>query len=694
MQHGRQRRDAVCYTRPMKKAADGHKKVPAPVRGRYKKLKETIEEARYRYHVLDEPKMPDEAYDSLERELEDIEKKYPSLVTPDSPTQRVSGKPLEGFIKVTHAVSQWSFNDAFSERDIREFDERVRRLLQGKNPTYTCELKIDGLKIVLEYERGLLKRAVTRGDGTVGEDVTANVRTIQSVPLRLRQPVDLIAVGEVWMSKKRLAELNQKRAAEGLPLFANPRNVAAGSIRQLDSRLAKERQLETFIYDIDRAEKIPARQQDELRYLAELGFKVNKNFAHCATIDEVIRYWKKWGDEKRRAAEDYQIDGVVVKIDEREFQERLGYTGKAPRWGIAFKFQPEQVTTIVEDIRLQVGRTGVLTPVAHLRAVSVAGSTVARATLHNEDEIKRLDVRVGDTVIIQKAGDVIPDVVAVVQNLRPRDSKPYVWPTHVSECGGDGRIERIPGQAAWRCVFTDSPVQRKRRLYYAVGKSAFDIDGCGPKVIDALFEHELVSDLADIFDLTRAELAALPRFAELSAENLLAAIEKARVVSLPRFLIALSINHVGEETAYLLAEHFQTLEKIRAATFDDLQKIDGIGEVVARSIVDWFASKSNRVLVEKLLKRIELKKAAPSSVVAKQKAAVAGKTFVLTGGLVQMTRDQAKEKIRQAGGTVAGSVSKSTDYVVAGADAGSKLARARALGTTIISEDDFVKLLS
>ncbi len=672
--------------------ATSKEKIPAATRARYEKLKEVIEEARYRYHVLDAPKMADEAYDSLERELADIEVAYPALVTPDSPTQRVSGKPLEAFVKVTHKVPQWSFNDAFSEDDIREFDERVKRFLKGARPTYTCELKIDGLKIVLEYTRGVLVRAATRGDGTVGEDVTANVRTIDSVPLRLRKPVDIIAVGEVWMSKKRLVALNAKRAAEGLPLFANPRNVAAGSIRQLDPRLARERHLETFIYDIDRlSEKFPARQSDELRLLGELGFKVNKNFAHCTTIEEVIAYWKKWGDPKLRESQDYLIDGVVVKIDERAYQEVLGYTGKAPRWGIAFKFPPEQVTTVVEDIRLQIGRTGVLTPVAHLRPVVVAGSTVARATLHNEDEIRRLDVRVGDTVVLQKAGDVIPEVVEVVKSLRPRGAGAFVWPTHVPECGGDGRIERVPGQVAWRCVSPDSPVVRRRRLYHAVAKSAFDIDGCGPKVIDALLEHELISDLADIFDLTREELLSVPRFAELSADNLITAIKDAKKVSLARFLIALSINHVGEETAYLLADHFRTLEKVRQATFETLQNIDGIGDIVARSIVDWFAAEGNLLLIEKLLARVRIEKVTPASA-ATTASAVAGKTFVLTGGLSSLTRDDAKNKIRAAGGMVASSVSGATDYVVAGSDAGSKLEKARTLGVTILSEAEFLQL--
>jgi DNA ligase (NAD+) len=694
--------------------------IPAAIRARYEKLKKTIDEERYRYHVLDAPTMSEAALDSLKYELVQIEKDHPGLVTPDSPSQRVAGQPLPEFTKVQHKVAQWSFNDAFTEQDIRDFDARVRRFLTSAGtgtasataakaiPTYTCELKIDGLKIVLEYEQGLLKTAATRGNGVVGEDVTANIRTIQSVPLRLRRPIDIIVEGEVWMGKKQLAKLNAERATRGEPLFANPRNVAAGSIRQLDPKIAESRGLQVFVYDVAQtSESFPPRQEEELKYLQGLGFKVNSHFKHCKTIDDVIAYWKHWGGSAEKAGknaarehQDYQIDGVVVKVDEHEYQQALGYTGKAPRWGIAFKFAPEQVTTVVEDIQLQVGRTGVLTPVAHLRPVLVAGSTVSRATLHNEDEIKRLDVRVGDTVILQKAGDVIPDIVAVVKELRTGREKAFAWPAFVAECGDDGRIERVPGQAAWRCVSSDSFVQLKRRLYHAVGKSAFDIDGVGPKVIDALLEHKLISDLADIFDLTKDDFLSMPRFAEKSAENCVKAISLGRRVSLARCIIALSINHVGEETAYLLAAHFRTIAKIRAATTEQLEAVDGIGDIVAHSIVHWFATKANAAFLDKLLARVSIEREAPpvratavSGTATTPSSPVFGKTFVLTGTLETLSRDSAKEKIRALGGSVSGSVSAKTDFVVAGEEAGSKLDKARALGVTILSEEAFLKML-
>ncbi len=468
------------------------KGVPKDIQERVQKLRTTIDHHRYLYHVKDIEEISPEALDSLKDELVKLEQEYPELITSDSPTQRVAGEPLPEFQKITHKIPQWSFNDAFTEDDIRDFDARVKKVAGG-GVTYTCELKIDGLKIVLEYEKGLLKSAGTRGNGVVGENVTMNVRTIESVPLKLKRAVDVIVEGEVWMGKKQLEKLNEEQKKKDLPLFANPRNVAAGSIRQLDPKMAASRKLDTFIYDVAQtSEKFPPYQHQELEYLQELGFKVNNHFKHVKTIDDVITYWKEWSSKKRDKL-DYQIDGVVVKVDEHESQQKLGYTGKAPRFGIAFKFAAEQVTTIVEDIQLQIGRTGVLTPVAHLKPVLVAGSTVSRATLHNEDEIKRLDVRVGDTVVIQKAGDVIPDILKVMTELRTGKEKAYTFPAIVPECGGDGRIERVPGQAAWRCVAKDSYVQQKRKLYYFVSKSAFDIEHLGPKVIDVLLDNNLIS---------------------------------------------------------------------------------------------------------------------------------------------------------------------------------------------------------
>lgn len=679
---------------------------PKDVVDRLNKLKTAIEKYRYEYHVLDKSDISPEALDSLKRELVEIETKYPELITPDSPSQRVAGLPMPEFVKVTHPVAQWSFNDAFDSDDIHDFDARVRRFLKqqsGKDlsPTYTAELKIDGLKVVLTYEKGLLKTAATRGDGKVGEDVTHNVKTIESVPLRLSLPIDLVAEGEVWMRKSVLKELNRTRAAQGEEPFANPRNVAAGSIRQLDPKVAAARRLETFIYDIAFSkQEIPPRQFEELKLLQKLGFKVNPYFKRCKTIDEVIAFWKEW--EKRRDQEDYWLDGIVIKVDEREYQDMLGYTGKAPRWGIAFKFPAEQVTTVVENIAFQVGRTGVVTPVAHLRPVSVAGSVVSRATLHNEDEIKRLDIRIGDTVILQKAGDVIPDIVQVVKELRSGKERPFVWPKTVAACGGHGRIERIPGQAAWRCVDKNSFAQLKRRFYHFVGKHAFDIDGIGPKIIDLLLEHNLIANFDDIFTLKRGDLLALPRFAEKSADNLLEAIEKSREVSLAKFLVSLSIPQVGEETAYLLAKNFQfprprregsgerAIFNFQKATAEDLEKIDGIGPIVAKAITNWFADGENKKLVRRILNQVKI---LPPPRGAAAISPLSDKIFVLTGTLNTLERAKAKQKIRAFGGETSESVSKKTSYLVAGENPGSKLAKAKALGVPVLSEAEFLKML-
>ncbi len=656
---------------------------------RLKKLREAIEKYRYEYHVLDKSSISEEALDSLKHELVEIETRYPELITRDSPSQRVAGKPLPEFIKVEHKVPQWSFNDAFSPEEMREFDARVKRFLtqegiKDPHPTYVCEHKIDGLKIVLEYEKGFLKVAATRGDGKIGENVTENVRTIESVPLRLTKPIDIIVEGEVWMSKTQLKKLNDKRKKNGEELFANPRNIAAGSIRQLDPKISAERKLRTFIYDIAQYRDIPSRQYLELGFLQELGFKVNSHKEHCGDIEEVISYWKKWKD--KMSQEDYLADGVVVKVDEKEYQDLLGYTGKAPRWGIAFKFPAEQVTTVLEDIVFQVGRTGVVTPVAHLRPVSVAGSTVSRATLHNEDEIRRLDVRIGDTVILQKAGDVIPDIVSVVQELRPRHSKPYVFPRRVSACGGDGSIERIPGQAAWRCVTKDSFEQHKKKFYYFVSKKCFNIDGLGPKIIDVLLEHNLVSTFDDIFTLKKGDLLTLPRFAEKSVDNLLESIEKGKKTTLPRFLASLSIPQVGEETAYDLAENFRNIQKISDAKYEELEGIYGVGPVVAQAVYDWFLNNENKKLIKNLLKHVEIEE------VKKKIGSLNGKSFVFTGS-IKMDRVEAQEMVRHAGGEVASSVSKNTSYVVAGENAGSKLDKARELGVAVISESEFLKLM-
>ncbi|MFH1170178.1 MAG: NAD-dependent DNA ligase LigA [Candidatus Vogelbacteria bacterium] len=672
---------------------------------RIAKLRQVINHHRYLYHVLDREEISAEALDSLKRELSELETAHPELITPDSPTQRVAGAPLPGFKKVTHQVTQWSFNDVFTPDELREFDERVARtvlkrdaprtVLATPKPTYVAELKIDGFKIVLTYAKGILQTAATRGNGLVGEDVTANVRTIESIPLTLTEPVSIVVEGEIWMSKSELAKLNDKRRSQNEPLFANPRNAAAGTIRQLDPRIVAERRLNSFIYDIAwfsqgetfAGSKVsPLTQADELERLEALGFKVNSHWQHCPDIEAVIRYWEKW--QARATHEDYGIDGIAVKVNERNYQTQLGYTGKAPRFAVAFKFKAEEATTVIEDIIFQVGRTGVVTPVAILRPVLLAGSTVSRATLHNEDEIKRLDVRIGDTVIVRKAGDIIPDIVTVLVELRPQSAQPFNFPTYLEACGA---IERIPGQVAHRCVNPNSFAQLRRKFCYFVSKSAFDIRGLGHKVIDLLLDQKLIASFPDLFTLKYGDLVTLPRFAEVSAQKLITAIDRSRSVSLARLLIALSIPQVGEETADLLVNHFKTLNQLAVAECAELEKIDGVGPIVAKSVYDWFRNPTHRRMLDELLKHITIKRVAKQSVA--RSATLAGKTFVLTGTLASLSRDEAKSLIKKNGGKVSSAVSAQTDYLVVGEKPGSKHNDAERLGVQIINEAEFLKLL-
>lgn len=667
--------------------------VSPAVRERVKKLREAINHYRFLYHVKDKEEIPESARDELMHELSELEEKYPELVTDDSPTQRVAGKALPELKKVRHAVAQWSFNDVFSEEEFILFDERVKRALEptfGKlsRVAYTCELKIDGLKIVSTYEKGMLKLSATRGDGTIGEDVTHNVRTIRSMPLKLSRPIDIVVEGEVWMGKKALAALNVQREKVGESVFANPRNVAAGSIRQLNPKVAEGRPLSTFTYDVAKSsEKVPNTQFQELQYLKGLGFNVNPEAKEVPGASGVIEYWKEWSEKKKH--EDYLIDGIVAKVDRQDYQEALGYTGKAPRFAIAFKFPAEQVTTVIEDIQLQIGRTGILTPVAHLRPVNVAGVMVSRATLHNEDQIKRLDVRIGDTVVIQRAGDVIPEVVKVIPELRPRGSKHYVFPKKVPECGGDGSIERVPGMAAWRCVSGDSSAQMKRRFYHFVGKHAFDIDGMGPKTVDVLIDEGFLTTFADIFTLTEGDVVPLEGFAELSAKNLIESIDARRKIPLDRFLISLSVPQVGEETARDIAEHFGMFEKVRAASIEELEAIHGVGNIVARSLHEWFRDVEHKKTLEALLKEVAIER-----MHQREAGVLSGKTFVLTGTMAELSRESAEEKIRARGGKVSGSVSSKTDYVIAGENPGSKYERAKKLGVPLLSEKEFLTMLA
>jgi DNA ligase (NAD+) len=660
---------------------------------RLKKLKDLLEKHRHLYHVLDKPEISDEAYDSLMKELETIEAQHPELVTSDSPTQRVGGEAIKEFNKVKHTFQQWSFDDVFDFNELEKWENKVKNFMEKEGVDdeeleYCCELKIDGLKIVLTYKDGKLVNGATRGDGVVGEDVTHNIKTIQSIPLILKREVDIIAVGEVWLGKDILKKINKEREKDNEPVYANTRNLAAGSLRQLDPKITASRELDSFIYDIDQVSSdIPETQYTEVEHLSELGFKTNKYSKVCKSIKEVQDFYNEWS--KKRHDLDYELDGIVIKVNSNKIQKALGYTGKSPRWGVAYKFPAEQVTTVVEDIVLQVGRTGVVTPVAHLRPVLVAGSTVSRATLHNEDEIKRLDIRIGDTVILQKAGDVIPDIVSVVLELRPKNSKNYIFPEYVPACGGNGRIIRVPGEAAWKCESADSFDQQKRKFYYFVSKKCFDIDGLGPKIIDVLLEEGLISSFDDIFTLKRGDLLSLPRFAEKSVDNLLVSIEKSRKITLARFIASLSIGQVGEETAYDLAKHFGSIENIYNAKYEEIESIYGVGPIVARSVFEWFKDTNNKELIQNLLKQIEIQQ---ENTKQNASARFAGKTFVFTGTM-EMDRIKAQEKVRAVGGDVSSSVSPKTSYLVAGENAGSKLDKAKELGIKVIGEDEFVAMI-
>lgn len=655
---------------------------------RIEQLRELLTHHAHLYYTLDAPEISDNAYDALYRELRDLEERYPEFASEVSVTQRIVGEAMPFLTKVQHAVSQWSFNDAFTENDIRAFDGRVRKL-SGDVPTYDLELKIDGLKIVLTYESGALTTAVTRGDGVTGEDVTHNIRTIASVPSRLARSIDLVAEGEVYLSRSGFEKLNKTRAKAGEPLFANPRNAAAGSIRQLDPAIAAGRPLGVFVYDLAQtSEAFPLMQSDELAYLSELGFPVNLEHRHVKRLDEVFSYWQKW-QGKAREKVDYQIDGIVLKVESRAMQDTLGYTGKAPRFGIAYKFPPEQVQTIVEDITLQVGRTGKLTPVAHLRPVSVAGTTVARATLHNEDFITEKDIRIGDTVILQKAGDVIPEIVSVITELRPKSAKKWQFPTVSALCGGDGAIERVPGEAAHRCKVAGSFEQQARKLIHFAGKHALDIDGMGRETVRLLMSHDLISDFDDIFELTKDELLALEGFEETKATNLVTAIEDCRRVSLDRLLIGLGISHVGDETAFLLAARFKTLAALRAASAELLSAIDGVGPIIGGSVATWFGDTNNRALLARLEKFLKI-----MEVTAPAQGALTGQTVVITGTLPTLSREDTEARVRAAGGKATATVSAKTSFVVAGENPGSKLAKAESLDVPVITEAEFLKKLA
>lgn len=670
---------------------------------RISKLRDEVNHHRYAYHVLDKPEISDAALDSLKHELQKLEEEYPDLITPDSPTQRVGGKALGAFTKVRHAIPMLSLNDVFSQEEVEQWETRIRKIVPADaRLTYFGELKMDGLAVTLKYEKGMFIQAATRGDGKVGEDVTQNCKTIEAIPLKLEIKTTDRALtqmvekalkgsvevrGEIYMSKKVFNELNQEQKKINEQPFANPRNAAAGSVRQLDSKITAQRKLSFMAYDFvtDVGQKT---HEESHKLLSALGFKAGMRNQNLVDIDSIGIYHEQIG--KIREKLPYLTDGIVITVNTISLFKHLGIVGKAPRGSIAYKYPAEQATTVVEDIQVQVGRTGALTPVAHLRPVQVAGSTVSRATLHNMDEIERLDVRIGDTVIIQKAGDIIPDIVNVLVKMRTGKEKKFLMPKRCPVC--NSATIRKPGEVAYYCSNKHCYAQQHEGLRHFISKKAFDIDGLGPKILEQLARSDLVKNSADLFDLQESDLAPLERFAEKAADNLVQAIQGSKTITLPRFIYALGIRHVGEETAVVLAERFGNLQKLMEATHEELENIHDIGGIVAESIFTFFQDSHNTKLINKLIDRgVLIQKAERSKKVSK---ILNGKKIVVTGTLHSMSREEAKERIRSAGAKWVSSVSKNTDFVVSGEDPGSKYDKAVKLGVTVINEKEFIKLLT
>lgn len=661
---------------------------------RVAELREQIDHHNYRYHVLDDPEVSDAQYDRLMRELKALEEQYPDLITPDSPTQRVGATPVSELDEVVHSVPMLSLDNAFSEEDLLGFDRRVRERLDVEEVEYSAEPKLDGLAVSFRYERGRLVLAATRGDGMRGENVTHNVRTIKSVPIQLRGdvPAVLEVRGEVFMTIAGFRAMNERALAKGERTFVNPRNAAAGSLRQLDPRLAASRPFDAFFYSVGETEgwKLPATHAEALSQLREWGLKVSPLVKRVKGVQGCLEYYRKIGDQ--RASLPYEIDGVVYKVNRFAQQRELGFVARAPRWAIAHKFPAHEENTVVRDVEFQVGRTGALTPVARLEPVFVGGVTVSNATLHNMDEVQRKDVRIGDTVVIRRAGDVIPEVVKVILDRRPKSARMVKMPAKCPVCGSD--VERTEGEAVARCtggLFCGA--QRKEALRHFAGRRAMDIDGLGAKIIDQLVEAGLVRTPADVYALTTQQLTSLERMGEKSATKLVEAIEQSKSTTLPRFLYALGIRDVGEATAVALAEHFCTLEALEKASEAQIQEVPDVGPVVASHVFHFFQQADNRKVIDGLRKYgVHWPTIKPKS--SKTSGALAGKTFVLTGTLSTMSRDEASDRIAALGGKASGSVSKKTSYVVAGSDAGSKLKKAQELEVEVLDEQQFLNLLA
>ncbi|HBM5744065.1 TPA: NAD-dependent DNA ligase LigA [Enterococcus faecium] len=659
---------------------------------RAEELRTRLNQWSREYYVEDKPTVEDYVYDKEYAELVAIEEQYPDLITSDSPTQRVGGKVLEGFEKVTHDIPLYSLNDVFSKEELIAFDQRVQKAV-GRVVDYCCELKIDGLSVSLRYEDGNFVRGATRGDGTVGENITENLKTVRSVPIKLKEPMNIEVRGECFMPKRPFVQLNQDREAEGKDIFANPRNAAAGSLRQLDSKITAKRNLDTFLYTVADFGPMQAKTQyDALEELEKIGFHTNREKRLCHSIDEVWSYIEEYHD--KRVDLPYEIDGIVIKVNEFSLQDQLGFTVKAPRWAAAYKFPPEEVETLIENIEWTVGRTGVVTPTAIMTPVRVAGTTVSRASLHNGDYIKLKDIRLKDTVLIYKAGDIIPEVSQVVLDKRPKDSEEYQLPTHCPVCGSE--LVHLDEEVALRCINPKCPAQMKEGLNHFVSRNAMNIDGLGPRVLEQMYDKKLVADVADLYKLTEEELLTLDKIKEKSANNILTAIDNSKDNSVERLIFGLGIRHVGAKAAKILAEHFGDLETLSKSDYESIIALDTIGDIIADSVVTYFSNEEVHELMNELKQagvNFEYK-GLRNAQLQEVESPFKEKTVVLTGKLTRFTREEAKETIENLGGKVTGSVSKKTDIVVAGEDAGSKLTKAQELGIEVWTEDQMADALA
>lgn len=656
-------------------------------KARVKKLRELILHHQYQYHTLDAPEISDAAYDTLVHELQDLEHQFPELATADSPTQRVGGEPLKEFKKVEHAARMYSLNDAFSFEDLEKWLERLNNLGLTEIKEFYCDLKMDGLAVELKYSDGLLVQGSTRGDGIIGEDITQNIKTIADIPLALKEKIkgDVYVRGEVFFSKKEFKRVNEEQARFGGKVYANPRNTAAGSLRQLDPKITASRKLNFYAYELLDTKGEFETKAEKYKALNAWGVKTNPNGKVVTSLEAIEKFKNHW--EEKRGDLDYELDGVVITLNDNRQFERAGIIGKAPRGGLAYKFAPQEAQTIVEDINVNVGRTGALTPVAFLKPVQIGGTTVSRATLHNLDEIKRLDVKIGDTVIVGRAGDVIPDILKVIAELRTGKEKIFKMPVKCPVCGTP--VKKEEGQVAYYCPNLDCPARQRENIYHFVSRHAMNIEGVGPKIIDQLMDASLLQDYADFYFLKTKDLLNLDRFAELSASNVIESIESRRKIPLNRFIYALGILHVGEETARVLAQHFLTFENFMNATEEELIALEDIGPVVSKSIVEWF----KRPYHKKILKKFQKAALEIISEKAPVKGKFSGQTFVLTGTLDSMSREEAEAKIRALGGKATSSISKDTNYVIAGSNPGSKYNKAQKLGVKILSEEEFLELL-